>query len=166
MAIARTLAVDPDLLVADEPTSMLDVSIRMGILNLLADLKVTRPLAILLITHDLASARYLADTILVLLKGRIVEAGPAGMIVEEPLHPYTRALISAAADEDSAKSGKTHRGISPGVENSSGCPFFVRCAEAMDMCRVMDPDPVDEGGRSVRCHLYDKSDISGRSEAI
>ena len=99
VAIARALAVEPDLLVADEPTSMLDVSIRTGVLNLLARLKRERGLAVLLITHDLASARYLADRIVVLHRGRIVEAGPSREVVDAPAHPYTRALLAAAAHE-------------------------------------------------------------------
>ena len=98
VAIGRALAVDPDLLVADEPTSMLDVSIRMDILNLLDRLRRERGLAILLITHDLASARYLADRVLVLYRGRIVESGPSDALIERPAHPYTRALIESAAD--------------------------------------------------------------------
>jgi ABC-type glutathione transport system ATPase component len=97
VAIARALAVEPDLLVADEPTSMLDVSIRAGILNLLARLKRERGLGIVLITHDLASARYLADRILVLHRGRIVEDGPSRDVVSAPAHPYTRALLAAVA---------------------------------------------------------------------
>jgi peptide/nickel transport system ATP-binding protein len=97
VAIARALAADPELLVADEPTSMLDVSIRMGILNLLAQLKRDRDLAILLITHDLAAARFLAERIVVLYRGRIVEDGPAAAVVEAPAHAYTRALLAAIA---------------------------------------------------------------------
>ena len=102
VAIARALAADPDLLVADEPTSMLDVSVRMGILKLLTKLKRERGLAILLITHDLASARYLAERIVVLRHGEIVEEGPSGQLVEAPQHEYTRALLAAIADEPEA----------------------------------------------------------------
>jgi len=98
VAIARALAVDPDLLIADEPTSMLDVSIRMGVLTLLARLRSERRLGMLLITHDLASARYLADRVLVLYRGRIVESGPADDLVRSPAHPYTRALLASIAD--------------------------------------------------------------------
>jgi len=104
VAVARALAVEPDLLVADEPTSMLDVSIRMGILNLLARLKREHRLAILLITHDLASARYLADRILVLYRGRIVEEGRSSELVEKPNHPYTRALLASIADAGAPRS--------------------------------------------------------------
>jgi ABC-type glutathione transport system ATPase component len=99
VAVARALAVNPDLLVADEPTSMLDVSIRMGILRLLARLKQKRRLGILLITHDLASARFLADRILVLYQGRIVEGGAGDQIIENPTHDYTRTLLAAIADK-------------------------------------------------------------------
>jgi peptide/nickel transport system ATP-binding protein len=97
VAIARALAVEPDLLVADEPTSMLDVSIRSGVLALLAQLKRTRGLAILLITHDLAAARLLADRVAVLHHGKIVEEGPTRAVVDAPAHPYTRALLAAIA---------------------------------------------------------------------
>jgi peptide/nickel transport system ATP-binding protein len=95
VAIARALAADPDLLVADEPTSMLDVSIRMGILTLLMQLKRERGLAVLLITHDLASARCLAERIAVLRRGQVVEEGPSDRLVEAPRHEYTRALLDA-----------------------------------------------------------------------
>ena len=117
VAIARALAVDPDLLIADEPTSMLDVSIRMNILTLLARLKSERRLAMLLITHDLASARYLADRVLVLFRGRIVEAGLADDIVSSPAHPYTRALLDSIADVGELGAGATEQ---PSGAASSG----------------------------------------------
>jgi ABC-type glutathione transport system ATPase component len=98
VAIARALAVEPDLLIADEPTSMLDVSIRAGVLKLLAHLKDAKGLGILLITHDLVSARMLADRILVLYRGQLVEAGTSREVIESPQHPYTRALLAAIAD--------------------------------------------------------------------
>ena len=98
VAIARALAVEPDVLIADEPTSMLDVSLRVDVLNLLARLREQRRLAVLFITHDLASARYLADRILVLQGGRVVEEGTAESLIENPAHPYTRRLLAAAPD--------------------------------------------------------------------
>ena len=98
VAIARALAAGPDVLVADEPTSMLDVSIRMGVLELLQELKRESQLAIVLITHDLASARYLSDRIIVLYKGEIVEEGPADQVVSEPSHSYTQELLASIAD--------------------------------------------------------------------
>jgi peptide/nickel transport system ATP-binding protein len=102
VAIARALAADPELLVADEPTSMLDVSIRIGILRLLEQLKRERRLAILLITHDLASARFLADRVVVLRHGRVVEQGQADHVIASPRHEYTRALLAAVADAPEA----------------------------------------------------------------
>jgi len=159
VAIARALAVDPELLVADEPTSMLDVAIRMGILNLLAQLKRERQLAILLITHDLASARYLADRILVLYRGRLVEDGPSHAVVETPAHPYTRALLGSIAD---VQTPMTAAAQPPRLasEESSGCPFAPRCPEVLDICRTSDPAPRVVLGRSVRCHLYVPVDAS------
>jgi peptide/nickel transport system ATP-binding protein len=96
VAIARALAVEPELLLADEPTSMLDASIRVGILNLLCELQVERGIALLLVTHDLASARYLADRVLVMYRGQIVESGVADDVMEAPRHPYTQRLMAAA----------------------------------------------------------------------
>ena len=156
VAIARALAVEPDVLVADEPTSMLDVSIRMGILNLLARLKRERSLSILLITHDLASARYLADRVLVLFRGRVVEDGPPDKIVESPIHPYTRALIAAIADAGGGAAPTPTRPAGAGagaVASSRGCPFASRCPEAFDPCLTTDPAPRAIDGRRVRCHL-------------
>jgi len=156
VAIARALAVEPDLLVADEPTSMLDVSIRMGVLNLLADLKRERRLAILLITHDLASARYLSERILVLFRGRVVEDGPSQAVVEAPAHPYTRALLAAIADAGDADAAAPARRSVAARDDvpAHGCPFISRCPDALDACRSSDPAPRMTEGRRVRCHLY------------
>jgi peptide/nickel transport system ATP-binding protein len=155
VAIARALAVDPDLLVADEPTSMLDVSIRMGVLNLLARLKRDRRLAILLITHDLASARYLADRILVLFRGRVVEDGPGEAVVKRPAHPYTRALLSSIADIEGTERAPGEEVRTTCAEEAEvGCPFAHRCPEVLDICRSSEPAPREVDGRRVRCHLY------------
>ena len=154
VAIARALAVDPDLLVADEPTSMLDVSIRMGVLNLLAQLKRERGLAILLITHDLASARYLADRILVLYRGRLVEDGPSERIVSSPAHPYTRALLASIADTDRRAIAAVPVSAPQGQPGAAGCPFAARCPDRLEVCWASDPEPRAVGDRSVRCHLY------------
>jgi peptide/nickel transport system ATP-binding protein len=153
VAIARALAVEPDLLVADEPTSMLDVSIRMEVLNLLLQLKRERHLSILLITHDLASARYLADRIVVLFRGRVVEDGAGPALVERPAHPYTRALLASIAGlEPSQMEGR--RIPATDEDTEQGCPFIARCPDAMDACRVEDPRPRNVDGRRVRCNLY------------
>ena len=154
VAVARALAVEPDMLVADEPTSMLDVSIRMGVLNLLAQLKRERRLAILLITHDLASARYLADRILVLFRGRVVEDGPSGVVVESPAHPYTRALVASIADAGPTQSTGRRMAGAGAHDTAAGCPFASRCPEVLDVCRTADPAPRLFDRRHVRCHLY------------
>ena len=160
VSIARALAVSPDLLVADEPTSMLDVSIRMGVLNLLAELKREQGLSVLLITHDLASARYLADRILVLFRGRLVEDGPSADVVSSPAHPYTRALLSSIADarvEGSAPRAGARAAPAPAASVTTahiGCPFAARCPERMSICDIEDPAPRPLEGRMVRCHLY------------
>lgn len=152
VAIARSLAADPDLLVADEPTSMLDVSIRMGILNLLAQLQRDRGLAILLITHDLASARFLAARIVVLYRGRVVEDGPTETVVGTPAHPYTRALLASIAELGAGPSGGAGRTST--AASGQGCPFADRCAQVHDLCLREDPAPRNHDGRRVRCHLY------------
>src|SRR5262249_41125083 len=98
VAVARALAVRPDLILADEPTSMLDASIRIGVLNLMRELKEKRGIAFLFITHDLASARYLADRTMVMYAGHLVEGGPSTELMDDPQHPYTRLLLSALPD--------------------------------------------------------------------
>jgi peptide/nickel transport system ATP-binding protein len=156
VAIARALAVEPDLLVADEPTSMLDVSIRTGVLNLLARLKREQGLGIILITHDLASARYLADRIMVLYRGRIVEDGPSRAIVSAPAHPYTRALLASIAHSgaDGLAAAKP-RAVAEPRPSETGCPFAPRCPDVMDACLSAEPAPRRlDGVRTVRCHLY------------
>jgi peptide/nickel transport system ATP-binding protein len=158
VAIARALAAEPDLLVADEPTSMLDVAIRMGVLNLLAQLKRERRLAILLITHDLASARYLADRIVVLYRGRVVEDGSSRAVVESPAHPYTRALLASIADVHEPNAPEARPADMTGDEKSKGCAFAPRCPDVLDICRSSDPSPRSVEGRRVRCYLYPQDD--------
>ena len=117
MAIARALAADPEVLLADEPISMLDVSIRLGILNLLRDLRDRLQLAILYITHDIASARYFADTTMVMYAGRIVESGDSESVTQDPKHPYTQLLVRSAPDPDDLdvpRPRSPRRGAQPG----------------------------------------------------
>jgi len=153
VAIARALAVEPDLVVADEPTSMLDVSIRTGVLNLLARLKRERGLGILLITHDLASARYLGDRILVLYRGRVVEDGPAAAVVGSPAHPYTRALLGSIAEGGRLEMPTARR--RDGHKGGAGCAFASRCDQAVAGCLEAEPGPRVVGdGHRARCFLY------------
>jgi peptide/nickel transport system ATP-binding protein len=150
VAIARALAVRPRVLLADEPVSMLDVSIRLGILNLLDDLREREQLAILYITHDIASARYLADTIVVMYAGQIVEAGPARAVTDRPEHPYTRLLLGAAPDPDRSgppvpgELGERGRGAPPSlVTPPAACRFHPRCPQAMAVCAETVPPGFD-----------------------
>src|SRR5207248_2925980 len=155
---ARTLAVEPKVLVADEPTSMLDVSIRIGILNLMLRLKEERGIAFLYVTHDLASARYLADDILVMYAGQIVERGPIEQVLSEPLHPYTRLLLAAAPDPAAglhAQRIELRKGrAAAAVDPEEGCRFVTRCPLAIDVCSRVTPSLVEARPRqSARCHV-------------
>ena len=144
VAIARALAVRPRVLIADEPVSMLDVSIRLGVLNLLADLRREENLTILYITHDIASARYLADTIVVMYAGQLVESAPSTELTDHPAHPYTQLLLAAAPDPDRAQPPPlAGRGAPPSLlAPPSGCRFHPRCPSAMDVCRRKAPPSV------------------------
>ncbi len=157
VAIARALAVRPRVLLADEPVSMLDVSIRLGVLNLLSDLRDRERLAILYITHDIASARYLADTIAVMYAGQIIESGPAQAITDQPAHPYTQLLLSAAPDPDRTEPPALgRRGAPPSlVAPPPGCRFHPRCPHAMAICADTAPDGFDVGaGHVSACWLH------------
>jgi peptide/nickel transport system ATP-binding protein len=158
VAIARALAVQPQVLLADEPVSMLDVSIRLGVLNLLGDLRDREKLAILYITHDIASARYLADKIVVMYAGQLVESGPAQAVTDQPAHPYTQLLLSAAPDPDRADQTRLRgRGAPPSlVRPPSGCRFRTRCPHAMAICADRLPPAFPAGaGHTSACWLLD-----------
>jgi peptide/nickel transport system ATP-binding protein len=157
VAIARALAVQPRILLADEPVSMLDVSIRLGILNLLGDLRERDGLAILYITHDIASARYLADDIMVMYAGQVVESGPSRSLTDEPAHPYTQLLLSAAPDPDRAEPPSLQgRGSPPSlVSPPSGCRFHPRCPHAMAVCAQRTPPATEvASGHLSACWLH------------
>ncbi|WP_020576352.1 ABC transporter ATP-binding protein [Actinopolymorpha alba] len=157
VAIARALAARPLVLLADEPVSMLDVSIRLGVLNLLAALKVQERLAILYITHDIASARYFAEETLVMFLGQLVEGGPSEELTQRPAHPYTQLLISSAPDP--SKRGVRTEGRPPragGRPSPEGCRFAGRCPHTMPVCRDTTPVVSDlGGGHWVRCWLHE-----------
>src|SRR5438552_3553998 len=144
VAIARALAVKPRVLIADEPVSMLDVSIRLGVLNLLADLRDKEHLALLYVTHDIASARYLADTIVVMYAGQLVEVAPSATLTDSPAHPYTQLLLSAAPDPDRVTPPHLEgRGAPPSLSDPpSGCRFHPRCPFAMDICKRQAPPTI------------------------
>jgi peptide/nickel transport system ATP-binding protein len=158
VAFARALAVDPLVLLADEPISMLDVSIRMGILNLMDRLKDERKIASLYITHDIASARYIADNTVVMYAGRMVEGAESVELIDQPAHPYTRLLLSAVPNPKAGlKVARTEaRGEIPSlIDPKPGCPFADRCPHVMPVCREQMPGFERVGaGHWVRCHLY------------
>jgi peptide/nickel transport system ATP-binding protein len=164
VAIARALAVRPRVLLADEPVSMLDVSIRLGVLNLLGDLRERDKLGILYITHDIASARYLADVIMVMYAGQVVESGPATTVTDQPAHPYTQLLLNAAPDPDRPEPLSLQgRGSPPSlVDPPSGCRFHPRCPHAMAVCAEVTPPGTPVADRHVSaCWLH----VSGLTAA-
>jgi peptide/nickel transport system ATP-binding protein len=143
VAIAAALVLEPELLVADEPVSMLDVSVRAGILNLLDELR-RSGLGILMITHDLSTAARYADRIAVMYLGRVVEEGSAGDVIGDPRHPYTKALLSVVPKRDprARSTPQILQGETPNaVHLPSGCRFHPRCPIAEDRCRDIDPEP-------------------------
>ena len=142
VAIARSLAADPEVLLADEPISMLDVSIRLGVLNLLKSLRDDMHIAILYITHDIASARYFADRTMVMYAGQIVEQGSSEDVTQSPAHPYTRLLLESAPDPDAPhRTTRADAGEAPSlVSPASGCRFAARCPFANDLCRAETPE--------------------------
>ncbi|HLI38395.1 MAG TPA: ABC transporter ATP-binding protein [Streptosporangiaceae bacterium] len=157
VAIARALAAGPRVLLADEPVSMLDVSIRLGILNLLGELR-DDGLAILYVTHDIASARYFANTITVMYAGQVVESGPSRAVADQPAHPYTQLLLLAAPDPDRpAPERITVTGGAPSlVTPPAGCRFHPRCPHAMDVCSARQPPVFTVGdGHTAACWLHE-----------
>jgi peptide/nickel transport system ATP-binding protein len=175
VAIARALGADPEALLADEPVSMLDVSIRLGVLNLLRDLKERLHLAILYITHDIASARYFADETMVMYAGRVVEGGDSETVTQRPAHPYTQLLIDSAPDPDKIaghEASKKDRGTGepPSLINPpAGCRFHPRCPHVMDRCKTDLPPRFEIGdgdGHFAACWLYDGKQVVPVSVAV
>ena len=157
IGFAQALSSRPKLILADEPVSMLDVSIRIGLLNVMADLRQTADVSFLYITHDIASARYVADRLMVMYAGRIVESGPIESVLSDPRHPYTQLLLSAVPDPRAPLSvtSDSDRGEPPRViDPQPGCRFRWRCPVAVDACRSIMPElePV-EPGHAVSCHV-------------
>lgn len=164
VVIARALAVQPSVLLGDEPISMLDVSIRLDMLNLLARLRDEEGLALLYITHDIASARYLCDDVEVMYAGQMIEAGPKDDVIQHPMHPYTRLLVDASPDPgrrsgtDGAFNESAMLGEPPNLVNPpTGCRFHPRCPFAMDECRTTFPERTNLGnGHWAHCWMHQK----------
>ena len=165
IGFAQALAVRPKLILADEPVSMLDVSIRAGVLNMMASLRDEEGVSILYITHDIASARYVADRIIVMYAGHLVEEGPTETVLSAPKHPYTQLLLSAVADprekeeQLSADTGEPPRVINP----SEGCRFRWRCPYAIEKCSLVTPRPEPIGSSHVACHVAVAEAAASRS---
>ncbi|MGA8207687.1 MAG: ABC transporter ATP-binding protein [Candidatus Dormiibacterota bacterium] len=157
VGFAQALGCRPQLILADEPVSMLDVSIRIGLLNLILDLRQSEGVSFLYITHDIASARYVADRLVVMYAGKIVEQGPTEAVLRQPRHPYTQLLLAAVPDpraevqiSASPELGEPPRVIDP----TPGCRFRFRCPLAQEVCQQVDPELREMGpDHDAACHL-------------
>jgi oligopeptide/dipeptide ABC transporter ATP-binding protein len=162
IGIARALALDPSVIIGDEPVSALDVSIQAQIINLLMDLKANFDLSLIIISHDLAVVEYICDRILVMYLGKVMETAVYSDLYGGAKHPYTQALLSAVPVADPLR--KKERIILKGdvpspINPPSGCRFHTRCPERMDICDQVVPEMTDFGnGHQAACHLYSRAD--------
>ncbi len=157
VGVARALALEPKLVIADEPTAGLDVSVQGEILNLMGDLQAEKGLSYLLITHNLAVVRHVSDRLAIMYLGRIVEEGPTDAVFGAPAHPYTHALVNGVPqpDPDHRSAPAAIVGEVPSLaRRPPGCEFHPRCPFARGRCRTDPPLPrVDQSGRTFRCHF-------------
>ena len=154
VVIAMALAGNPSLLIADEPTTALDVSIQAQILDLLLQLKEERGLSLILITHNLGIVASCADEIAVMYLGKVIEYGPTGEIIRDPFHPYTRGLLASVPRNPLEPIESIPGSIPSAFDKIDGCPFHPRCQESVDICHRSPPPFLPSEGRWVRCWLY------------
>jgi oligopeptide/dipeptide ABC transporter ATP-binding protein len=158
VVIAIALALGPDIVLADEPTTALDVTVQAQILDLMLRLKADKGSSILLITHDMGVVAQTSQRVAVMYAGRIVEEADACRLFREPLHPYTKGLLESIPKiRGTRKQLSAIEGTVPGLLSlPAGCRFHPRCPEAFERCRQAEPALIREDGRSVRCWLYDR----------
>ena len=160
ISIARALLTDPTMLIADEPVSMVDASLRMSIVNLFKKLKDDLGVSVLYITHDLATAYYMADRIAIMFRGNIVEMGPVEQVLMNPRHPYTQLLRESIPEADPKKRWSSRVSLME-LEHEEylrvGCKFAGRCPNVMDVCKTQMPQDIQAGEVQVKCHLYEAS---------
>lgn len=161
--IAMATMLNPDLLIADEPTTALDVIVQSRIMDLLSDLKRSMKMAILLITHDLALVIERSDRVAVMYAGELCEVGSSEKVSQEPLHPYTQLLLESIPNVEKPRTKLIYiPGSPPDMMNPpAGCRFWPRCPKVMNMCKSIPPRPLELDGRMVRCHLYNGGLESG-----